>query len=116
MHSIIFKSIIALCCLTDSLCFISPTTLHMVPRSYVKRVSLQTKNGNFTESFEPTQTKHNNSNIYKIKFSDSLYEEDDFFEPKYALGLSEFDIIIIRICFNITIIIYFYTINNIRIK
>lgn len=48
----------------------------------------------------------NESKVYKINFP-NIYEDDDgLFEPRYSFGLSEYDIIILRIYVNIIVTIY----------
>lgn len=107
MSRSVLKYLIALCWLMESKCFISPSVTPIKLRS-MRSISLQAKNSNFTESVKDVPAK-NTSKIMKINFSDNLYEEDDLFEPKYAFGLSEFDMLMLRIGINLTIITYFYT-------
>lgn len=52
---------------------------------------------------------HNKSKIYKVTFSNDKYNDDnDFFEPKYNFGLSQFDFTLLKITINTIIIIYLY--------
>lgn len=111
----VLKYLLALCCFMESKCFILPNIPVMKLRN-AKIVSLQANNGNYTELVPDIQSKQNTSKIMKINFSDNLYEEDDLFEPKYALGLSEFDLLVLRIGVNLTIITYFYTIYKEMLK
>lgn len=51
----------------------------------------------------------NASKIYKMDFSDHNDDDNEIFEPKYAFGLSEYDMSLLRIYANIVSI---FTIIN----
>lgn len=51
-----------------------------------------------------TNTTLNRTNVYKISYKN---EEEEMFEPRYIFGLSEYDMIILRIYVNIIVTIYF---------
>lgn len=50
---------------------------------------------------------HNKSKIIKLDFSEDMEEpEDKLFKPRYKFGLSEFDMILLRVYVNLVIMIY----------
>jgi hypothetical protein len=58
------------------------------------------------------QNKTNSSKVFKIDFT----EEERFFTPRYRFGLSEFDIILLRIYVYMVVTIYCTTIIFENIK
>lgn len=115
MCNIHYKGLIALCSLIESNCFVSLSFLPATSRPNIRYTSLLAYNGNNTQTIEPLRPKKNISKIYKINFSHN-YDEEDLYEPKHSLGMSDFDIILLRICINIYIVVYLYTIISIKLK
>jgi hypothetical protein len=54
------------------------------------------------------KNKTKSSKVFKLDFSEDMEEpEEKLFKPRYAFGLSEFDMILLRIYVNIVVMIYF---------
>lgn len=87
-------------------CFISTSNKITFNRPHLiknKQISLHM---NAKNSSVALSNYKNESKVYKINFPNIYDDNDDLFEPRYSFGLSEYDIIILRIYVNVIVTIY----------
>jgi len=98
----------------DSDSFIHQPYLKLSSKQFPLRMSKTPNNSNIMlKNNTNTTFNGNRTHVYKMSYKN---EEEEMFEPRYMFGLSEYDMIILRIYVNIIVTIYFVGLYIIGLK